>query len=183
MYIKTLPTFMASVLIAALSASSVWSQENDPVIAGKQAPEIKAKTIDDKEFSLEKLKGKVVLVDFWGTWCPPCREELPHLREAYKKFHDKGFEILSIALRDSPETIKAFAKENEMVWTHITDEEFKYANDFQIQVVPTPFLLDHTGKIVLRGSEDMLDSDLRGEQLMKDVEKYIKQLPDYKEES
>ncbi len=141
------------------------------------APSITEKTIHGQDFNLQDLRGKVVLIDFWGTWCPPCLAELPHMKEAYNKYHDKGFEIVSIALRDRATTVRKFTNENNMKWIHLTDDEFQLAKLFQIKAVPTPFLLDHTGKIVLRGSESMFDTDLRGEQLIRDVEKYVKQIP------
>lgn len=158
------------------------SQDVESIIAGKQAPNIVAKTLDGKDFDLSKLKGKLVLVDFWATWCPPCRKEIPHLVETYKKFKDKGLVIVSVAVRESEDSVKEFVKEHKMDWIHIidqsTDQGFKYAGMYDVSAIPTPFLLDKDGKVLLRGSEDFTDTDLHGEQLMRDIEKYIKLLPD-----
>jgi len=182
---KRIMGFALSSLLMVYSMFSVCTNINAselrPPEVGQIAPSIQEKTIHGQDFDIQDLRGKVVLIDFWGTWCPPCLAELPHLKEAYKKYHDKGFEIVSIALRDSPTIVKKFTKENNMKWIHLTDDEFQLAQLFQIKAVPTPILLNHTGKIVLRGSENMFDTDLRGEQLMKDVEKYIKQIPEKKE--
>ncbi len=186
MYTKFVSLIISAMIVTAFTASGTWASEkaaSQTAAVGKTAPTIQAKTIEGKEFSLKDLRGKVVLVDFWGTWCPPCRDELPHLKETYEKFNKKGFEIVSMALRDTPDTVKEFTKEHEMEWIHIIDDGFKFAETYQVRAVPTPFLLDHTGKIVLRGTEDMFDKDLRGEQLMKDVEKYVKLIPDNKEKS
>ncbi len=74
-----------------------------------------------KTIKLEDFRGKVVLVDFWATWCGPCKAELPNVKEAYKKYHEKGFDIISISLDQSVETCKNYVKENEMPWHHICD--------------------------------------------------------------
>jgi thiol-disulfide isomerase/thioredoxin len=184
---KTVMNLSAILLFLSITSSIVLSQDVESIIAGKDAPNIVAKTVDGKDFDLSKLKGKLVLVDFWATWCPPCREQIPFVVEANKKFKDKGLVVVSIAIDETEGTVKEFAKEHKMDWIHLVDETankgFKFAGIYDVMTIPTMFLIDHEGKVVLRSSEDFLDKDLHSEQLMKDIETYIKRLPDYKEDN
>lgn len=107
--------------------------------------------LDGSKFDLAGLRGKVVLVDFWATWCPPCVEEVPELVETYEKFRDKGFEIVGISLDQNKETLEKFLKENKMTWPQYFDGggwENKIAQRFKIQSVPTMWLLGRDGKLV-----------------------------------
>lgn len=106
--------------------------------------------LDGSKVDLAKLRGKVVLVDFWATWCPPCVEEVPELVETYEKFHDKGFEIVGISLDKDKSALEKFLKENKMTWPQYFDGggwENKFAQRFKIQSVPTMWLLDREGKL------------------------------------
>ncbi|MBI1388764.1 MAG: redoxin domain-containing protein [bacterium] len=134
---------------------------------GEKAPLFSAETLAGDKIQLEKLQGKLVLVDFWATWCPPCKAEIPHLREAYKKFHDKGLEIISIS-NEKSKVISKFAEKNEMVWNHISDENGRIMRLYQIEGFPTPFLIGPDGKVLAR------DIPLRSKYLEPTLEKYIK---------
>lgn len=112
--------------------------------------------MDGNKGSSADLKGKVFLVDFWGTWCPPCVREIPHLVEAYEEYHDKGFEMIGIAGGKSvPEaTTAAFIKENNMNWIQVNDADKSLVGQFGVRSFPTNYLVNGEGKVVgfgLRG--------------------------------
>lgn len=161
---------LAAVCLTLPSLDASAQQDRPPKV-GDTAPNIKAKTLDGKEFELKKMRDKLVLVDFWGTWCPPCRAEVPHLKEAYEKYGKKGFEIVSVSLNDTRKKLKSFTDEHEMDWIHILDEDHEHAKDYHVRAVPSPFLVDHNGKIVA------LPHELRGKGLLAKVEKHVKELP------
>src|SRR2546428_11372592 len=86
-----------------------------------EKPDVKFTAVDGREVDLAKLKGKVVLVDFWATWCGPCVGEVPHVVETYKKFHDKGFEIVGISLDQNKDALVNFTKSHGMTWPQYFD--------------------------------------------------------------
>ena len=143
-------------------------------IIGKPAIDFEFTTIDDKKKKLSDYKGKVVLLDFWGTWCGPCVAEIPNLVKAYKKYNSKGFEIISISSdgfnsRLSKEDFTKFVNEKEMTWAHVLDSKDKRIHNlYKITHWPTMFLVGKDGKVIK--NEDVL----RGEGLHKTLEDILK---------
>lgn len=128
----------------------------------KKPLDLKFTTVDGAEFNLEKWRGKVVLVDFWATWCGPCRMEIPNVVAAYKKLHDKGFEIVGISLDSSKDKLLAYTKEKEMPWPQYFDGlvwENKISRNFGIAGIPAAWLVDKKGFVRLTDAR----GDLEGE--------------------
>lgn len=126
-------------------------------------PGLNAQTYDIIDFTADDMNGnkiklsdfndKVVILDFWATWCRPCREEIPSLIDIKNTFKNEKFEIISIALeRGSGEKAVRFVKENKMNWVHITNREqtMELAKKYQIRYVPTVYVIKN-GKIVAAG--------------------------------
>lgn len=120
------------------------------------------------EVDLAEMRDKVILVDFWATWCGPCVAELPHLLETYAKYKDKGFEIVGISLDDNVDTLNAFVEQNKMTWPQYFDGKAwgnEIAQKYGISAIPATFLVGKDGKIVA--------SSLRGNALEQAVEKAL----------
>jgi len=128
---------------------------------GSIAPELEFADPDGKVRRLSDLRGKVVLVDFWASWCGPCRKENPHVVSMYAKYHDKGFEVFSVSLDNKAESWKAAIAKDQLVWpNHVSDLKgwgSAAAKLYGVSSIPSTFLLDREGHIIAKG--------LRGEAL------------------
>lgn len=117
---------------------------------GKTAPEAVSADLEGKKASLADHKGKVVVLDFWATWCPPCRAMIPHERELVKKFKDKPLAFVSISADEDKETLTKFLKDEPMPWIHWFDgQRGELAQAWNIHAFPTMFVIDADG--VIRG--------------------------------
>jgi|694.fasta_scaffold31461_6 thiol-disulfide isomerase/thioredoxin len=120
---------------------------------GKKAIDITATTPDGKSVSLMQMKGKVTLIDFWASWCGPCRKENPNVLKVYNMFHDKGFNILGVSLDDKADAWKGAIMEDGLPWVHVSDLkgwQSKPAKDYAIQAIPQTILIDANGTILAK---------------------------------
>jgi thiol-disulfide isomerase/thioredoxin len=120
-----------------------------------QTIEIKAKKLDGSEFDLTSLRGKVVLIDFWATWCGPCIAEHPNVEAAYEKYHSKGFEVVAYSIDEDQEKLQKFIDEHKTPWVSLFNHDedtrgFKdpLAKEFHVTGIPATYLIDASGKLV-----------------------------------
>ena len=131
---------------------------------GSIAPEIALPNPEGDTILLSSLRGKYVLLDFWASWCRPCRIENPHLVESYEKYNEKGFDIFQVSLDKKRESWIEAIEKDQLTWHQVSD--LKYWNSapaelYKVRAIPANFLLDKNGKIIaknLRG--DALEAKL-----------------------
>jgi len=118
------------------------------------------RTLSDEDFDWESFRGKYVLVKFTATWCGPCKIQIPVMREAYEKYHDKGLEIVSVYVRGDAETIKQSLEQEKLPWTVISEPltekagQPPFGKTFGIRGVPTMLIVDKEGKVLATDTRD-----------------------------
>jgi thiol-disulfide isomerase/thioredoxin len=152
--------FPDTEVAASLKKQEAAEKLKESLVEGSKFPDFTEKDLAGKPLSIANYQGKVVLVDFWATWCGPCVRELPNVLATYGKHHDKGFEIIGISLDQDENKLAAFTKDKNMPWPQYFDGKGwgnKLAAKYGVQSIPATYLLDGDGKII--------GKDLRGEAL------------------
>jgi thiol-disulfide isomerase/thioredoxin len=155
-------------LTSFVQSNMAMLESERKLAVGKEPIQFSVKGIKGETLSPAEFKGKVLLIDFWATWCGPCVAEMPNVKTVYKKYHSRGFEIVGISLDQSRDKLDAYIQQQGIEWPQYFDGKF-WNNDiaqmYGIKSIPTTLLVDRHGKIRYKS--------LRGRQLDQAVEKLV----------
>jgi len=138
---------VASAQTASGAQSSGAPRPNVGIRVGNLAPDFTLKGLDGQTVRLSDFRGKAVLLNFWATWCPPCRQEMPDLEKAYQKYKDQGVVFLGIDMQEDQGTVKQFVQQNGYGWIFAVDSSGQVADTYQAAAIPTSYFIDRDGVI------------------------------------
>lgn len=152
--------FLSVILIlknsSAESRSETLSLGIQEYATPVEATDFTLKNLDNKRVSLKNYRGKVVMLNFWATWCTPCRLEMPSMEKLHRQFKDKGFVVLAVAAGEKAEGVTAFVKENNITFSALLDTDQAVTEEYKVWALPTTYFINAEGKIIgkVNGSRD-----------------------------
>lgn len=176
---NTRNVFLVLFLIIISGVMMAYFTTSEGVAEGKQAINFEETTLANETLNLKDLRGKYVLLDFWGSWCGPCHDEAPHMKKAYNQFKDQ-VEFVGIAVDNNRESVKSFIDKYDITWPQIQvprnhPVSAKLVSQYQVNGYPTLFLIDPEGKIVINGNKE--SEKLRGEKLISTLDSVVTDSP------
>lgn len=138
-----------SLLVAIGSRAALGAGDGPESLTGKEAPDFSLKTVDDKDVKLSSMKGSVVVLDFWATWCPPCRKSLPHIQKLSEDsdLAREGLKVLAVNDREGKDKIEPFLKDNKYTFTVPMDTEGKVMGDYKVTGIPATVVIGRDGTV------------------------------------
>jgi thiol-disulfide isomerase/thioredoxin len=150
------------------------ADDENTIVEGRAFPSLEFASLSGDQVSLASLKGKVVLIDFWATWCGPCRSVMPDLVETYREYHGKGFEIIGISLDRDQSQLEKYMQEMGITWQQYYDGLWwnnKIAKRFGVRGIPHIVLIDKNGAVHFNTNYDQQKPPLHGVELRNIVSK------------
>ncbi|MHA6259603.1 thiol-disulfide oxidoreductase ResA [Sporosarcina sp. CAU 1771] len=152
------------VLLLLVSAViyTIFTKDNSKALAvGDSAPDFELTDLDGVTHRLSDYRGEGVFLNFWGTWCPPCKEEMPYIEELYEEFEEKGVRTITISLKDTALSVKNFQNDNKLTFPIARDTTEAVKEAYKFIPLPTTFLINKDGKIEKIISQGMTKDEIR----------------------
>jgi peroxiredoxin len=165
--LRSLVSSISRPLLALLLAAAVPWTAAAPLAPTAQAPDFTLRTLDGQKLRLGEQRGRVVLVNFWATWCGPCRQEMPHLNKLYEKYKSSGFVLLGVNVDDDTRQAAGVADKLGVKFPVLPDADKRVSKQYDLSAMPSTVLIDRDGKVrylhrgYQSGYEDTYDKQIR----------------------
>lgn len=130
-----------------IEAAGQGSNDAVGIKVGEVAPDFTLTDLDGNQVSLSDLRGKTVLINFWATWCPPCRKEMPDIESLYQQYRDQDFVVLGVDIAESADNVRRFVKKGGFSWTFVIDSDYTTSVNYRIRAIPSSFFVDEEGVV------------------------------------
>ncbi len=147
---KILKAALAIILVSVLLITSCFGVTEQEAKIGNRAPNFKLPNLEGQSISLKDFQGKTVLLNFWATWCSPCRKEMPYIQEIFEEWSNRDLVILAINVGESQAKVESFLQSNNLSFPVLLDTKKTVAVKYNIQFYPTTFFIDKDGIIQLK---------------------------------
>ncbi len=154
-----------AVVVLVLAFAAGCQERNSTKGGAAKAPDFTLQDLNGKNVKLSDFRGKVVVLEFWATWCPPCRESIPGIEKIYKAYKDKGLVVLAVSLDQGGwDSVKTFVSGRGMTYTVLKGDD-DVTSEYQVRTIPMLLILDRSGNIAKRyiglGSDEELEQDIK----------------------
>ncbi|PTM59247.1 thiol-disulfide oxidoreductase ResA [Desmospora activa] len=153
------------VVMAGLVGFALYqalADEKTGAEVGESAPDFELETLEGETLKLSDLKGKAVLINFWATWCKPCRDEMPAIQSVYERYQDQDFVVVGVNIAETPVSVKGFARQLELDFPIVLDRNREVTKQYNIGPIPSSVFLDKEGKVVRKQDGQMVEGQIEG---------------------
>jgi len=164
---RSVIAILFAALIFTIYQNYFAIDQTQEAVIGKVTPNFRLPTNNDEELELKDLRGQAVLINFWGSWCTPCKNEMPAIQQAYEQYKKDGFEVVAVNIYESEETVSSFMQKNDLTIPVVLDKKGEVYNTFNVRYVPTSFFITPDGT---------LHSSYEGELSKEQLDQLIKEI-------
>lgn len=153
------------VVMAGLVGFALYqalAEEKTGAEVGEKAPDFELETLDGEKLQLRDLEGKTVLINFWATWCKPCRDEMPAIQSVYNRFKDQDFVVVGVNIAETPVSVKGFTRQLELDFPVVLDRNREVTKLYNIGPIPSSLFVDKNGKVVRKHDGQMVEGQIEG---------------------